>query len=188
MRGAEGVAAAVTLLLAQKIEGRLAVLTVENGEVAGALPTLVSANPLPYEGMPVEQWPFVLVRPQTVPAGLVPLGPNQDGSRGFDVRYGLEVSWWVRGDSYQGVSAAQRRLGLGLREVVLTNQKVAEGIRLTEASLTERYSPVGIDQTLSATVGAGMLSFEVVSTERLSPKAAAFGAPTSVSADTGRLP
>lgn len=185
MIGLDGLSRAVADVIGTDVRDRLDLLEEQLGPVepngADPTPQMVFWTMQEVAQLPVGDYPLVMVMGRNTPmmrrVGLV------DGAAEFDVEYVLRVLVLVRGEGYLETAALRGRLGLAVREVLLTRQSLEVGARLDESTLSESYSDVQYDAGNESTVAGVYLDARYVAREVLAPRrGGAVGGPVTVTA------
>jgi len=188
MLGPETVARALAAFLSANVAAQIDLLAAGLGDLADGsdasdtkarallVPQLVSSSPPPADTVEADLWPWLAVEaprvlgikwvdehdPPTPPDGLDVL------AREFEVRYAVRVYGWVRADGWELTRAVQQRLGLAVRQVLLSGCAPAPGLNVVyQGPWGEDYSPVGTDETLGGTVAVFAFDLQVDALERL---------------------
>lgn len=150
------------------------------------LPDVVTVAAYDKHALALEEWPAVLV------SGLETMDMTRvdvDGAiEHWLVRYQLRVFIWVRSEDPVSVWKARNRLTLAVRELLMTRRTMNTALMVDEATLTESYSDLAVDED-KATVGGAFVAVQVLVAEELTGETPDYGEVGSPPAlDTTHLP
>ncbi len=172
MIGYGGVQGIVATALATRLPARLALLDTQLGPVLNgrsAVPAFVASGMRSADQVGLDDWPFVLTVVQGLPQ-LRLAEMEDDGAQVFWNRYGVRCFVWARGDGFEETDSVRARLTLAVREVLLTGVQFTTAVKLIPTTVDERYSDVGVDDTLASSVAASWVGFQVEAREVLTPR------------------
>lgn len=151
-------------------------------------PIVIAAAMIDVESVGIDDWPFLVIVVQSM-RRMRFLEFTDAGARVFECTYPTAVFSYARGDGFHSTDAIRARLVLAVRETLLVsvNGGGTEFV-IDESTLVERYSDIGSDEVLHATVAAGRTDLDVRVTEVLTPLSPAVGVVATVQPDTRPLP
>lgn len=144
MLGAVGVVDAVVGELSTRLPAKTTELGVRWGREVPSVIQVLGHEP---DQVGVEGWPLVVVT-AVDDRDWRPLG---DGA--WVVSYGVRFTTWVRGDSYESTTFAQRALHLAVVECLLSDVDV-DGVRVDDRSLVSSMSDIATTDSGRTIAGA----------------------------------